>query len=142
MIPITIIVLNCQSYIEKTEKNWPYTLLYIGIFLFIVSGCEKKQVDQKMFATPLKKAIERGMTPKGNLKEELYRLGEYKIRSRSDAEAICKALENLLLDKNKLINSRSPLFALTSLFQNVESVNAPAYDIMAEKGIPLLIRIN
>ncbi|HVA49491.1 MAG TPA: hypothetical protein VNH11_24205 [Pirellulales bacterium] len=93
-----------------------------------------------MFRTPLQRAIARGMKQDGDLAEELRTLGNYTIRSRKDAKAICGALDKLPLrsDGNHF---SSPLHALTGLFRDVESGDVPAFEVLYDEGLPQLIRI-
>ena len=94
-----------------------------------------------MFASPLERAIARGMKPGGDLAEELSDLDDYNVRSRNDARAICKALRALPSPPSDKRAITSPLFALTGLFQNVEGPEAPAFDVLYREGLPELIRI-
>ncbi len=93
------------------------------------------------FSTPLQRAIERGMKPGAELAHELSDLDEYPIRLAKDAKAICKALKQLPLTSQGEKQLYSPLHALTGLFQDVESTEVPAFQILREDGLPLLLRI-
>ncbi len=91
-----------------------------------------------MFSTPLQRALRRGLKS-GNLSEELDQLGEYPVRSRRDARAICAALQELLGPSSAHARRWSSLDALAGLFLDVEGVDAPAFAMLLKSGIPLLI---
>ncbi len=95
-----------------------------------------------MFSSPLRRAIKRGLSPDGDLVEELNGLKDTPIRSREDATAICDALEQISLDRDP-DQSRfsSPLRSLTVLFQMIKSVDVPAFDVLNDRGIPQLIAV-
>ena len=85
----------------------------------------------------LQAALTRGMAPEGDLYEELSELGEYEIDSRSEAEALAKAMTEFVqrpLDSDEAV---SAFPELTRLFQSVTS--AEAFRYLAVHGIPLLI---
>ncbi|GAA4454526.1 hypothetical protein [Novipirellula rosea] len=94
-----------------------------------------------MFSSPLQRAIKRGLKPDGDLAKELSDLNDYTIRSRRDAKSIVAALEVQPARSSANRNGFSGIRALTSLFQDVESVDVPAYDILYDAGLPQLIRI-
>ena len=94
-----------------------------------------------MFRTPLQRAIARGMKEGGDLAEELRTLGDYPIRLRKDAKAICEALSKLPLKPADGIPLSSPLHALTGLFCDVESADDPAFKVLYYEGLAQLIRI-
>src|SRR5688572_22830575 len=89
--------------------------------------------------SPLQEALHRGMKPGADLADELIGLGDYSIRSRQDARAICDALASLPLHRAERENGPSPLQALTALFQEVSSKKA--FETLWEEGLPHLIRI-
>ncbi|NLS98208.1 MAG: hypothetical protein GXX96_39265 [Planctomycetaceae bacterium] len=95
-----------------------------------------------MFSSPLRRAITRGMKPDGDLADELRKLGDYSIRSKKDAKAICEALSALPTERSsgKSLFS-SPLYALTSLFQDVDGCDVPAFEVLSREGLPQLIRV-
>jgi hypothetical protein len=93
-----------------------------------------------MQKSALEHAIDRGMKPDADLGDELYRLGDFAIRSRSDARAICNALAHLPLDRQRG-GIRSPLHALIGLFQRVEGPDAEAFEVLRSEGLSQLIRI-
>ncbi|MBM4043064.1 MAG: hypothetical protein FJ290_31630, partial [Planctomycetes bacterium] len=97
--------------------------------------------DSAMPGSPLERAIERGMKAGANLADELRELGEIKIRTRSDAQAICRALALFPLTRADKAASgfRSPLHALTALFQDVDS--REAFDVLRAEGTTQLVRI-
>src|ERR1700722_4955016 len=91
--------------------------------------------------SPLQLAIERGLKPGANLVAELDALDDYKIKSKGDAAAICKALE--ALEGGHIESPRrgdSPLYALARLFYRVAGKCA-ALDFLREHGIPPLLRL-
>lgn len=100
-----------------------------------------RQLKAEVLSSPLQRAIARGMRPDGDLANELSELGDYTIRSREDAQAICEALGKLRVQPRKGSAISSPLFSLTSLFQDVESGKVPAFEVMYKEGLPQLIRI-
>ena len=61
--------------------------------------------------------------------------------ARKDAKAICAALSKLPLQPSDGKGFSSPLHALTALFQDVDSRDAPAFDVLYEDGLSQLIRI-
>src|SRR4051812_29805204 len=87
--------------------------------------------------SPLAEAISRGTAPGGNLRQELDALDKIAVHSRADGEAICEGLEAVL----KPSGSSTGRFALlVNLFQNIESIDAPAVSILLRRAIPLLLR--
>lgn len=93
------------------------------------------------FSTPLQRALDQGMKPGGNLADELLKLDDYPIRLAKDAKAICQALKEVAKSTPREHEVHSPLAALTGLFQDVESAEVPAFEILCEEGIPLLLDI-
>ncbi len=89
----------------------------------------------------LKLAIERGMGAEADLADELRALGDYTIRTRQDAEAICDALRRFPLSDSGRGGITSPLYALAGLFQDVEDQNDPAFAILQKRGTAELVRI-
>jgi len=85
----------------------------------------------------LRRAIERGIA-NGSLQDEIRELGDLAIKSRGDAEDICWGLQKLDGDTKELGRQAR---ALASLFQEVESRDCAAFDILQERGIPNLIRL-
>lgn len=85
----------------------------------------------------LKNAIARGLAS-GDLTEELAELGEIKLKTESDAEAVCWGLQQLTRETPEL-----PVLAhsFTSLFQNVTEPECEAIQTLLERGIPELIRV-
>jgi hypothetical protein len=90
--------------------------------------------------TPLQLALERGTQPGGDLAEELRRLGEYAIKSHADAEAICSVLSRLV-PPDAQVGDESTFHSVTGLFQAVEGGECPAFAVMADQGIGLLVQI-
>jgi hypothetical protein len=87
--------------------------------------------------SPLQLALERGLKPGGDVGAELRQLGDYPVKSQSDAEAICLALEHVA----RGAPAASALHALTSLFQDVPDAECEAFPILQQRGCPLLIQI-
>jgi hypothetical protein len=88
--------------------------------------------------TPLQLALERGMRPGAKLGDELGQLGEYSIKAKSDAEAVCRVLARCVHESEDL-GGEASLQALIALFQEVEGRNCPAFLPMVEVGLPLLV---
>ncbi|MBN2384558.1 HEAT repeat domain-containing protein [bacterium] len=130
--------------IGRSPTLWLLVLLWCYASLLNL-GCEQnlfiKTGDNEMLGSPLTKAISRGMNEGGDLSNELNKLGAYTLRSRGDAKAICRALEQLPdnLHDDELNTERYR--ALTGLFQDVESAEVPAFEVMHSQGIPALIRV-
>jgi hypothetical protein len=96
-----------------------------------------------MTRSPLQRAIERGLDPSGDLFEELDQLPDYPIRTREDAIAICQALAGFpfALKRSSRAPFVSPVSALVGLFQDIESFESPAFEVLADEGVEQLIRI-
>ncbi|MBM4031999.1 MAG: hypothetical protein FJ291_09460 [Planctomycetes bacterium] len=94
-----------------------------------------------MPGSPLEKAIEDGMRPGANLADALHELGDIKIRTRSDAQAICRALARFPMPRAEgpASSFRSPLRALAELLQEVDS--REAFEVFREEGTAQLVRI-
>lgn len=90
--------------------------------------------------TRLQLALERGMKPSSSLLSELSDLEDYPVKSTADAEAICDVLEQITPEESA-VGGDSGLRAIVGLFQDVDGTECPAYEIMAERGLPLLIAI-
>jgi hypothetical protein len=86
----------------------------------------------------LKSAIERGLA-NGKLREELKELGDLTLKSRADAEAVCWGLQQLELGKTTRPGEAT--YALAGLFQDVESRECDAFEVIREHGIPELLRL-
>lgn len=93
-----------------------------------------------MTETPLQQALAAGMKPGGNLLQSLRELGVETVECAQDAQAVCTALAQLPEDhvRDDLVCG-TPLYALASLFQRVETQEA--FDVLAEEGLPELLRI-
>lgn len=91
--------------------------------------------------TPLQLAIERGLKPGGDLAAELDEIDDYTIKSKRDAQAICRALE-IVNQAPEVMGKRgkSPLYKLAGLFQDAEGGSAACEHLRAQ-GIPLLIKL-
>ena len=88
--------------------------------------------------TPLQFALDRGTQPGAELGDELRQLGEYCIKSASDAAAVCRVLR-ARVSEVAVLGGETSLQALIALFQDVEGPDCPAFSTMVELGIPLLI---
>jgi hypothetical protein len=91
--------------------------------------------------TPLQLALERGTQAGGDLADELRRLGEYPVKSKGDAEAICRVLALLAANPPSGLGGKTALGAVVNLLQTVEGRECPAFPVLAEQGIPLLAQI-
>src|ERR1043166_6076680 len=90
--------------------------------------------------TPLQAAIDRGCAAGADLKKELEKLDDdYEVKSRSDAIAICEALEKVLSDE--FLRKKSPLHELVALFQNIKDPDCAAVEVLRERGTELLTEI-
>lgn len=92
-----------------------------------------------MSGNRLQSAIERGLQRDGDLADELRELGEYEIRSRADATAICDALSKID-SKADSGSYGSRLSSLIGLFQDVPSADVPAFSLLYRNGLPLLCK--
>jgi hypothetical protein len=90
--------------------------------------------------SPLQRALKRGMAEGGDLSDEIHALEDYSLKSKADAEAVCDVLDQFSAKKLS-DDDRSALHSLIGLFQDVEDRDCPAYEVMAEKGILLLVKI-
>jgi hypothetical protein len=90
--------------------------------------------------TLLQLALTRGMQPVGDIADELRTLSDYSIKSRADAEAICKALDQLMHDQAG-IGGDSALHAIVGLFQDVDGRDCPAFSMLSKQGIAKLASI-
>jgi hypothetical protein len=91
--------------------------------------------------TPLQLALERGTQAGGDLAGELRRLGDYKVKSKEDAEAICRVVALLASNPPSGLGGKTALGAVVNLFQTVDGRECPAFPVLAEQGIPLLAQI-
>ena len=90
--------------------------------------------------TPLVLALKRGTQRGADLGNELRRLGDYKIKSKADAEAVCDVLEQLAIEC-QIAESKPSLHAIIALFQEVEGTECAAFPVMAERGVKILVQI-
>jgi hypothetical protein len=90
--------------------------------------------------TPLQLALDRGTQPGADLADELRKLRDYSIKSRADAEAICNVLARLV-PAGSTVGGKSAFHSLVGLFQHVDGNECPAFAVMAEKGIGLVVQI-
>jgi hypothetical protein len=85
-------------------------------------------------------ALERGLRPGADLRDELKALGDVSIKSKADAQAICNALE--LIRTGDVAPSRQSAFhTLVGLFQDVDGTECDAFPVMRGEGIRTLARI-
>jgi hypothetical protein len=89
-------------------------------------------------ATPLQMALDRGLRPGATVGDELRQLGEYCIKAKSDAEALCRVLARCVSEGTSLDGENS-LHAVIGLFQEVEGPECPAFSTMIELGMPILV---
>lgn len=92
----------------------------------------------------LAKAIEKGFRPGGDLNTELRPFRDYVVSTREDGEAICAALRRIrptLGVKPRTFRVSSDLHDLTALFQQVDSSDSAAFEVLAAHGIPELCGI-
>ena len=66
-------------------------------------------------------------------------LGDYLVKSKKDAEAICEVLERMVTDPK--IGGPWALRAIANTFQNVDSSEYAGFSELNAQGIPLLVRI-
>ena len=86
----------------------------------------------------LKRAIEQGLA-KGTLDDELRELGDFKLKSRADADAVCWGLQQLVKGRTKQLGEKA--YALAGLFQQIEDEECDAVQVLHEEGIPELLRL-
>lgn len=91
-----------------------------------------------MRRNPLVRAIARGLRPSGDLATELERLGEYRVRRRREARAICKGLQILASWPEHDRRFPSMLTALLRLFYSAEH---RGLEVLYYEGLPLLISL-
>src|SRR4051794_252901 len=88
--------------------------------------------------TPLQMALARGVAS-GKLSDELGELDEVPVRSRADGEAICEALGAFNRQEITLAEDRDRAFrAIAMLFQKVEDSECDAFEVLRNRGLPLL----
>jgi hypothetical protein len=90
--------------------------------------------------TSLQLALHRGTQAGADLADELRKVQDYSIKSQADAEAICSALA-LLLPAGSTTGGESAFHSMIGLFQDVEGNDCPAFAVLAEKGIGLVVQI-
>jgi hypothetical protein len=96
-----------------------------------------------VFRSRLQRAIARGLKPGGDFGGALSRLGPSPVETSRDARAICTALARYPWAERPPQQQgapvRSPLHALTALFQDVRGKGA--FDVLREEGLAQLLRI-
>lgn len=91
--------------------------------------------------TRLQLALNRGIQPGGDLVKEIGNLGrDYAISSKTDAEAICRVLAQGV-HTNSNVTVRTAFHALVGLFQHVQGTDCPAFAVLVDKGIELVVHI-
>ena len=88
--------------------------------------------------SPLRRALERGLAPGGNLARAIEKLGDYAVTTTDDAEALAEAVGSLTTIA-ATPGKRSPLHALAGLLQSVDS--REAFDVLRVKAIPPLLAV-
>ncbi len=90
--------------------------------------------------TPLQKAVQR-FVEGADLEEVLEPLGDYRIESKRDAEAVVEALRRVprVPQRPEERYRTSPLFTLAAFLQDVE--NERVAEVLRERGTPELVRI-
>jgi hypothetical protein len=86
----------------------------------------------------LKKAIEQGLA-NGKLDDELRELGDLKLKSAGDAEAVCWGLRQLAKGRTTQLGRNT--YALAVLFQSLEDEECAAAEVLLGEGIPELLRL-
>ena len=86
----------------------------------------------------LKRAIEQGLA-NGKLDDELRELGDLKLKSRADAEAVCWGLQQLV--KGRTLQLGQKAYALAGLFQSIADEECEATEVLLKEGIPELLRL-
>ena len=90
-------------------------------------------------SNPLRDAIDRGLAPGADLASEIHALGEVGLSTSEDARAVCEALDRLPPEPPGEAPTRSPLHAVLTLMQGVES--REAYEGIVDRGVPRLAEI-
>ncbi len=90
--------------------------------------------------TALQLALQRGTQPGADLANELRKLDDYSIKTREDGKAICDVLQSLA-EEGATVGGRVALNATIALFEDLESTDCPAYAVMTERGLPILLQI-
>ena len=134
---------------------WIYlcvSTISLGLTLPTLPGCGWiQELDEQggesgtFFSSPLRRAIQRGLAPDGNIVKELEAIRDKRIFVQRDAEAIINAVA--VLTPQRLTqrfppkyDNRSALFTLAALFDNSNSKNSPASRTFQEKGVPVLLK--
>jgi hypothetical protein len=88
--------------------------------------------------SPLTKAIEKWTKDGGDLDDILSSNGNRPVKSKTEAEAICAAIDALSADPARVeqVLIGSPLDTLAAFFQQVESEEA--FDVFKQEGLPRL----
>lgn len=91
----------------------------------------------------LEAALARGLSPGGDLIQELAHLRDYPLRTSRDAQAVCLALARLIElppeTPDLPVPSRTALDWFVGLFQQVETPEA--YEVLRAFGLPPLIQL-
>ena len=125
-------------------------VLFTIVLVCVIGGCEPSEVQSQnesdgensaVFSSPLQRALSRGLTPNGDLGDEMQSLRDYKIRTKKDAQAIVRALSRLPSNDIQSSGYKSPLYTLIGLFQNVDGSDSPAFEVLSNAGTGELVRI-
>src|SRR5688572_27456758 len=117
------------------------TALLVDVPAGILCAQPASARDKTVVLTPLQRALASGLQPGADLSEELEKLEDFQIRWRRDAKAICDALARFTNERLEKEGWPSQIYPLTGLFQDVESVESPAFRVLYAEGIPQLVRI-
>ena len=131
-----------HNFVKRSVTPLAVTLLLVS-FSFHAESQVLEGISSMFFKSPLQKAIDRGLKPDGDLAQEISDLDNYQVDSKKDAWAICEALKQLPLPpgRESKKSSRSAVYQLAVLFQQVKDENSPAIPFLRDEGIDELVRI-
>ncbi len=112
------------------------------LLIIMLTGLADSAVAQfSLFgSSDLQRAVNEGLKPGGDLAKELGELDDYEISTAADARALIKALKKLPLNEESESFSTAE-FQVAALFQDVESRDCPAFELLAKDGTPELVRV-
>jgi hypothetical protein len=91
---------------------------------------------------PLREALRRGLSPTGQLHDELSALGQQQLTSEDDGRAIVEALQRFPASLGGDCGvSVTPLMTVANLVYGVEDRESPAFTFLATEGTPELLRL-
>lgn len=140
---------------QKHRGLWTYvcaSTISLGFILPTLLGCGLAQeLDEQgsmqpgtFFSSPLRRAVQRGLAPDGNIVKELRSIRDKRIFVHRDAEAIINAIAVLtpqqLTQRLPKYDNRSALLELAAFFDNSNSKNSLAFRTFQEKGVPVLLK--